>query len=531
MLFKWLFKSKAEKQYARGLSLAQQGRWPKALTAFQHAIALQTESPTSWRLALDEAEGINQGLRQEAAGQTEAARLSYAKVLNCGNGFWSYDRPRKKAASSSRFKAALEFQGADGHVRCEEVLLKEERVAIESPIERIRTLNQAGRIVEALDVLRAARSGTKSLWQECALDQLEAALWANKEWLCKHYPDFEPVSVPDIPVIGTSRLIIKYSKTKRRVDISLKANARSADVKTLFLFVNDRIIKSINLKNVEDRDAESEAYFRFLIRPSLVNALPEQSRLALGSAQGILLSRSGAREFWLRTEGGQGNVFELLSNDGYVIDKKGELHEPFTQRQEWQRGVLNAYTELRAYFKERFGKDLFIVFGALLGIVRENNFIASDDDLDVAFFSSRTSVEEVKEEVIGICRQLAKDGWEVLGGSAHKRRMCHVLVNGFDLDFFAAWEEDGKIWLQNVSCHQGGKEIFFPLQTRIFNGVEILIPHQYERMLEEEYGPDWRIPDPGYQTPKRTEIREHLRKALLTPDEYTQLVAEGVLRP
>jgi hypothetical protein len=523
-IFKRLGEGWAEKRlHARGRSWAEKGRWAEAVRAFQRAATLRP-SATSWRFDLIEAENVKQGMLQEKAGQAEAAKHSYANALNCGNnGFWAYDGPRK-LKFAARSKAAAEYEGVGEQrpLRCQKVLTKE-RMANESPIERIRELNQAGRILEALDVLRSTRASAQGLWQECLLDQLEAALVANKEWLDKHYPDFTPVQQQDVPLAGNCKLIARYTKSKERTDVRLRARAHG--VSTLFLFVNDRIIKAVNPK-AED---EAGAKFIFDFKPSLLQSLPPQARLALGSARGILRTRHGAREMWLHTEGGQGDVFDLLSR-GYLIDKKGAFHEPITQREEWQRGVLDAYTQLRAYFKKKFDRDLFVVFGALLGYVRENNFIASDDDLDVAFFCSGTTAEQVKEETISICRQLAADGWEVRGGNWHKRRLGHVLVNGFDLDFFPAWEEDGKIWLQNISCHERGKEKLFPLQARIFKGVEILIPHQSEQMLEDEYGPGWRVPDPGYQTPDRSEIREHLRKMLLTPEEYSQLVAEGVLK-
>jgi hypothetical protein len=163
-----------------------------------------------------------------------------------------------------------------------------------------------------------------------------------------------------------------------------------------------------------------------------------------------------------------------------------------------------------------------------LGARRSGDFIATDDDFDMAYLSKHTSSGAVRAELTAMLEQIAADGWKMKLNS--RRRMFKVLVKGVWLDCFSGWIEDGRVWMPQTTSFVGDESVFLPLQDIPFKGTVITIPNKPDVFLEAVYGPDWIVPDVGYVAPTRpAEVMEHLATVYLSKAQVSAYKAKGVI--
>jgi hypothetical protein len=96
---------------------------------------------------------------------------------------------------------------------------------------------------------------------------------------------------------------------------------------------------------------------------------------------------------------------ELLDR-GYVLNQRGQLALPKTLDLEWQHAVSRLYARIRAVLAEEHGLDVFLVYGSLLGAVREGGPIGHDDDLDVAYVSDLQEGPAAADELARVAHEL-----------------------------------------------------------------------------------------------------------------------------
>ena len=145
-------------------------------------------------------------------------------------------------------------------------------------------------------------------------------------------------------------------------------------------------------------------------------------------------------------------------------------------------------------FKEvydRHGITFWLVFGTLLGAVRDGDFIPWDTDIDLACYW--TDLEK-------IC--VALDELQVMG--------FQVIMATEDDGFFEVqWKGiyihvgvmrlfRGTMWQYAWACER--HDYFSKLKTIPFLGTTFLIPQDAEAYLREHYsGERWKTPDPSYK--------------------------------
>ncbi len=137
-------------------------------------------------------------------------------------------------------------------------------------------------------------------------------------------------------------------------------------------------------------------------------------------------------------------------------------------------------------------------FGAALAVVRENDLIPHDDDLDLIIAFEPQEAANLPAALERVAEHLTPLGYAVSGEFfAH----CHVRSpgRGKKIDVFV-----GLIEGDEVSWHPGPRTALhradvFPASTGSVFGVEVPLPADPEGYLASQYGPDWRTPDPNFK--------------------------------
>ena len=142
----------------------------------------------------------------------------------------------------------------------------------------------------------------------------------------------------------------------------------------------------------------------------------------------------------------------------------------------------------------------YLMWGTLLGAVREGGPMRHDTDIDLGL--SATDYRRKSAFVSGMLQR----GYFFTIDEAYKFRLLrpdHVLHADFDVFYQAngamiCLGPDGK------GNHYGAR---FPLHSfdrlreiAILDGLRVLVPDPPEAVLETIYGPDWQIPNAGYNS-------------------------------
>jgi glycosyltransferase involved in cell wall biosynthesis len=218
-----------------------------------------------------------------------------------------------------------------------------------------------------------------------------------------------------------------------------------------------------------------------------------------------------------------GELFRRLDS-GHVFMKFGRLALGNTPGR--KRAILEAYDEVAALLERKHGYALYPLYGNLLGAIRDHDFIGHDvGGFDVGYVSRHHTPEEVRAELVEICRTLAAHDYyvELKPWSAYVRRARGDKVF-VDLNF--AWfNPAGELnfsygWRFEPVTDRD--RLLMPRESAIF-GHLVPVPGNAEAVLEQMYGPHWPIPIQGFD-PDAGITRDD--DYLLTQDEMEQLEKE-----
>ncbi len=134
---------------------------------------------------------------------------------------------------------------------------------------------------------------------------------------------------------------------------------------------------------------------------------------------------------------------------------------------------------------------LFLISGTLLGMVRDGQFLLHDTDLDVGVF------DDVCDEKT-LYRTIEQSGkFSIMPErSKHSVRIRHI--NGTPIDIFRHYREKDDFWHSGVKASWHNSP--FSLKKATFQGMEVLIPNNPEKYLEENYGKNWHIPQKKFDS-------------------------------
>lgn len=273
------------------------------------------------------------------------------------------------------------------------------------------------------------------------------------------------------------------------------------------------------------------ARFRCRISRPVLDRFPPRGQLTARLDDGRVLPVPGGGPGWaLTVPHGQGGISADIARCG-PLEKKGHLRPDAEELQARQAGYLALYDDLRRVFERDFDRPLLILYGTLLGQVRGGDFIPGDDDFDVGYPSRATTPDAVRAEAIEIMCKLAEQGFViVLNETGRPFRVragdgpvwCH-------LDNRPVYcPGDGHVWLHKHARLPLPLADFETGEAAQLRGHDVLRPHHPEAFLEAYYGPDWRVPDPGYSNAAKgipPEVMKGLSQICLSPREQRALAA------
>ena len=124
------------------------------------------------------------------------------------------------------------------------------------------------------------------------------------------------------------------------------------------------------------------------------------------------------------------------------------------------------------------------IYGTLLGLIREGNFIEWDEDIDFYL------LKEQEDQFRSALWPLREHGFELV--RYDQRGLYSVMKNGEYIDFYVFRQ------ISPGLRHMGGPDFMFEkyLKDTVefdFKGLKLTIPRDYEEYLDFTYG-DWRTP-------------------------------------
>lgn len=189
----------------------------------------------------------------------------------------------------------------------------------------------------------------------------------------------------------------------------------------------------------------------------------------------------------------------LLAN-GYMFNRRGVLQLSKKLDTEWQKQMIGLYRKISKILEQSYGITPFLMYGSLLGQVREGGFIGHDDDFDIAYVSKRRSGPNAAKELVSIGETFVKNGFNVeLRATAlhiHDVDDPKFRIDLFHLFFNEQKELSFPFGVAGTS--QFMRSDWQGVTKARFAGYSVFIPKNSEKLVECIYGASWRTPIVGF---------------------------------
>ncbi|BBM00390.1 hypothetical protein [Microbulbifer sp. GL-2] len=189
---------------------------------------------------------------------------------------------------------------------------------------------------------------------------------------------------------------------------------------------------------------------------------------------------------------------KVLSADGFGFTHHG-INRTFSHFSEAEKSeMVSELVDVMDLLKEKFDLDSFLTSGTLLAQVRDKKLLGHDDDLDICYFSKFTEEKDVLRERSWLLNSLNELGFKVHLAS----RGTHLqmgMKSGVGLDLFVAFKCGNFVDISPLPRSRILYQDIFPLASACLHNVNVSIPRNAEACLVNNYGSEWRYPDPAWR--------------------------------
>jgi len=185
--------------------------------------------------------------------------------------------------------------------------------------------------------------------------------------------------------------------------------------------------------------------------------------------------------------------------------KKDKLQPRRLKLKPLDRDVAKENLLLMKEVLDRRNIKFWLLYGTLLGAVRDKNFIAGDNDIDLGFYYSDA------EEVYNALLKLQTLGFNIFRVTADST-FVQISRNGVYIDIVLWNQEHETMW--RCGDYYEPHNFFSEFIEWPFLDTTFLIPKKYEEYLRVHYyGENWKIPDPSCKHAKVCKISKRSRDA------------------
>ncbi|GGU20388.1 LicD family protein [Nocardioides albus] len=149
------------------------------------------------------------------------------------------------------------------------------------------------------------------------------------------------------------------------------------------------------------------------------------------------------------------------------------------------------------------GLPAMMAYGTLLGVVRENDFLAHDDDVDMLIPLEAATREEAEPVLATLRAMIAERGWKV--SRPNNQLNFHITdpATRLHIDLFPllVGGAETTLHMEKMKLRPIATSLVLPPTELTFKGANLLAPADPEGFLAERYGPTWGTPNPFYDWP------------------------------
>jgi SAM-dependent methyltransferase len=233
---------------------------------------------------------------------------------------------------------------------------------------------------------------------------------------------------------------------------------------------------------------------------------------------------SGHEMFRHPTEDGDFTQQDLQAKfaEGYLFGQLGGFQLSKTLDLEWQESVLDLYRRMGAVLHREHGYEPFAIYGSLLGVVRDHDFIGHDLDFDAGYLSRHSDGSEVAAELRDIALTLLDAGFHV----QLLRTVLHVRdkEGGLRIDVFPMYFDANDLLAVPfgiAGTTEVSKASWRGLVDAQLGRHVVRAPANGEEIVEHLYGSSWRTPIAGFSWDR---ARARRSEGGVLPPEYLEEV-------
>jgi hypothetical protein len=155
---------------------------------------------------------------------------------------------------------------------------------------------------------------------------------------------------------------------------------------------------------------------------------------------------------------------------------------------------IDELKKTEVFFRSLFNMRIYPVYGTLLGIIRNNDFIPYDTDMDMAYLSNCHTAKEVTEEYYRLCSDLHRFDMLLKNFKPISHFHCWSPSKKMRFDMWISWfDTNGKYYLTWIFDGEFDKQLILPFKTIKFKNQDFTIINNPEQFLTYYYG-DWKTP-------------------------------------
>jgi len=204
----------------------------------------------------------------------------------------------------------------------------------------------------------------------------------------------------------------------------------------------------------------------------------------------------------VRFGGGVGRL-SVVDAEGnpLAVDKGGRLQRDFSNTEDSAREeIMDALERVLHDLGQECGLDAYLMYGCLLGAIRDGHMISHDSDADVAYLSAYHHPFDIIRECARAMKRMRELGWTVVRMSGANFKVWVPLPDGrrCGIDVFGSFHIGDRFFVTGSLTGTLDRSALVPFGTVTLEGREIVAPAKPEEVLAFTYGPGWRVPDPAF---------------------------------